>query len=385
MLKPSANVCSMAWRFPWSRLKADNQTTSLRTPAGDLLQIADMPASVAAAFGINASLTQVTRKDAMTLPVVKQGRAMIAGTIGTFPLRCARGVSPIARQLLEQPDPDTIRAWTLTWTVDDLLFAGVAWWYVLEYDTQRYPVRATRIAGNRLRLDPRDGKAYIDGAEIDPLRLKRFDGPDEGILITGARALRTAIRLEDAANRYALMDMPSGVLKDNRTSGASLTDTEINDLLTKWRAARSSYGTGYLNQALDYVPSQFNAQQLQLTEARQHMATELARLMSLDAPAVNAPQASSMTYDSGVAERRARIDTSFRAYMTAIADRLSLPDITPRGQTVTFDTSDYLRGDAGEAIDAAVAAVGGQAVMTVDEARARLLDMPPMSEGTPQQ
>lgn len=369
----------MAW-IPWRRLRADNQTTTLRTPNGDLMQIADMPASVAAAFGINASLTQVTRKDAMTLPVVKQGRTLIAGTVGTFPLVCRRGNDLVRRPLLEQPDPTTTRAWTITWTIDDLMFYGVAWWYVLEYDTQGYPQYATRVAGTRLRLDATAGRAWIDGVEIDPSRLKRFDGPDEGILVTGARALRTAIRLEDAANRYALMDIPSGVLKDTRP-GASLTDAEVTTLLTRWRAAREKYGTGYLNGSLDYVATQFNAQQLQLTEARQHMATELARLMSLDAPAVNAPQASGMTYDNGVAERRARVDTAFRHYMAAISDRLSLPDVTPRGQLVTFDTSDYLRGDAADAIAAAVEACGGP-VMTVDEARARLLDMPPITERT---
>ena len=58
-----------------------------------------------------------------------------------------------------------------------------------------------------------------------------------------------------------------------------------------------------------------------------------------------------------------------------IADRLSLPDVTPRGQTVRWDTSDYLRGDAAEAIAAAVQAAGAP-VMSIDEARWRLLDMP---------
>lgn len=379
MLNGSPNLCSMAW---WRRLKADNQTTRLRTPNGDLMQIADMPASVAAAFGINASLTQVTRKDAMTLPVVKQGRTLVAGTIGTFPLICSRGVHPVPRPLLEQPDPNTTRAWTITWTVDDLMFYGVAWWYVSSFDAQGYPLTSERIAGARLRLDYGQRKAYIDGTEIDPARLRRFDGPDEGILISGARALRTAIRLEDAANRYALMDMPSGVLKDTRPAGTNLKTDEVEALLKMWRDARALYGTGYLNSSLDYQPSQFNAQQLQLVEARQHMATELARLMGLDAPAVNAPQASGMTYNNGVAERRARVDIAFRPYISAIADRLSLPDVTPRGQTVAFDVSAYLRGDAADAIDAAVAAAGGKAVMSVDEARARLLDMPPM-EGTP--
>lgn len=369
---------AMAW-FRRQRVTAD--VAALPKNTGDVAQIADLPVSVALAFGINASATRVTRKEAMALPVVRQGRTLIAGTIGTFPLVCRRGRAVVVdRPLLTVLDPRTTRAWTITWTVDDLMFYGVAWWRVLTWDSFGYPTTAERVDHRRLFLDYASRQAYVDGQLVDPRHLIRFDGPDEGILTTGSRALRTAIRLEDAVNRYALMDVPAGVLKDTRP-GMTLTDEEITTLLTRWRTARAEYGTGYLNGSLDYVPVQFNAQQLQLVEARQHMASELARLMLLDAPAVNAPQASGMTYDNTVAARRGRLDTSFRFYLEALAGRLSMPDVTPRGQTVTFDTSGYLRGDAGEAITAAVQAAGGP-VMTRDEARDRLLDMPPQ-EDTP--
>lgn len=353
------------------RLTAATVTLPGSAPAS----ISSIPAEIAQAFGINTSLTAVTRKEAMSLPVVRQGRHMIAGTIGTFPLICERGDTPIRRDLLEQPDWTTTRGWTVTWTVDDLMFYGIAWWLVTARDSLGYPVRATRIARNRLQLDATSQTARVDGIPVNPSDLIRFDGPDEGILAAGVRALRTAIRLEDAVQRFAVLDVPTGVLKDTRP-GHALKQDEVDELLTRWSSARAKHNTGYLNGSLDYQPVAFNAQQLQLTEARQHMALELARLMGLDAGAVNAPTATgSVTYENGVAERRARVDQSFRQYMAPIADRLSLPDVTPRGQTVRWDTSDYLRGDAAEAIAAAVQAAGAP-VMSIDEARWRLLDMP---------
>jgi phage portal protein BeeE len=371
----------------WSRMirrrYAAADSATLR--GGDVAQIADLPASVALAFGVNAPIGSVTRAEAMSLPVIRQGRNLIAATIGTFPLVCervtSRGVTRIDRSALDQPDWSTTRAWTITWTVDDLLFRGYAWWRTLGRDSLGYPVRWERLDGRRVRIDYATGELYVDGVAVDPRDIVRFDGPDEGLLSHGKRALRTALRLEEAANRVALMDVPLGVLQDQRP-GMSLTPTEVDQLLSSWSTARARYNVGYLNGSVKYDELQHTAQEMQLVEARQHQARELARLMGLDASAVNAPTASGMTYQNGVAERRSRVDTAFRPYMAAIADRLSLGDITPRGQRVRFDTSDYLRGDAGEAISAAVAATGGP-VMSTDEARDRLLDMPPAATTVP--
>jgi phage portal protein BeeE len=173
------------------------------------------------------------------------------------------------------------------------------------------------------------------------------------------------------------MDVPMGLLRDTRTDGDNLTQTETDEILAKWRTARAQYGTGFLGKSLDYTPVQFNAQQLQLIEARQHQAVEIARLMNLTAGAVNAPDATGMTYKNGEAERRALRDTTLAHYLTAIAQRLSMPDVTPEGQRVDFDTSKWLRGDASEAVTSAVEACGGP-VLTVDEARAQFLDRTPM-------
>ena len=49
-------------------------------------------------------------------------------------------------------------------------------------------------------------------------------------------------------------------------------------------------------------------------------------------------------------------------------DRLSMPDVTPRGQAVRFDTSGFLRGTASDLADL-VQKLVPLGVLTADEAR----------------
>lgn len=353
---------------------------------GDVIQVADLPPDVAAAFGINLTTESVTRRQAMSLPTVAQGRMQIAGTIGTFPLVCTQTVAGrrtlVTRSLLSRPDPDATYQHTLTWTIDDLMFSGIAWWQITSRDTTRWPVTARRLHPSRVVVDVTRRQVRVDGDLVDPTDLIRFDAPHEGLLRIGARILRTALLLEEAVRRYAVMDIPIGNLKDTRTDGRPLTPDEIRERLQTWLDARRRSNTGWLSPNLEYQPVQFNARELQLVEARQHTAIELARLMNLDADAVNAPAASPMTYQNGVAQRRARLDMSLRHYMTAITDRLSMPDVTPRTQVVTYDVTGWLRGDEADQVNTATTAAGGP-VMTVDEARAAYLNLPIAQEAQP--
>jgi hypothetical protein len=352
--------------------------------SGDVAQVSDLPAEVAQAYGINTQLERITRAQAITLPPVAAARDCIAATIGTFPLVATRGTAEVARKLLEQPDPRTTRQWVITWLVDDLIFGPVAWWWVDTTDAQGFPETVHRIAPERITVQ-RGGVVVLDGTPLTAEQanhLIRFDGPDEGLLARGVVALRTGLMLEQAARKYAKGETPADVLRDTRPAGvgADLTTDEITTLLTNWRKARSLEGTAYLPRSLEHhVPNRTTAKELQLLEARQNTAVEVARLTKLDAAAVNAPLATGMTYANQGEVRRARLSTAYRPYLEAIAARLSMPDVTPRGHVVTFKTADWLLGDATERVTTAVAASGGP-VMTTTEARAMFLALPESPE-----
>jgi HK97 family phage portal protein len=82
---------------------------------------------------------------------------------------------------------------------------------------------------------------------------------------------------------------------------------------------------------------------------------------------INAESATS-TYSNVSAERRSLVDFSLRPYLDVIESRLSLDDITPRGQCVEFDLDDFLRGNPTERVDVLVKLLQA-GIITVPEAR----------------
>lgn len=366
-------------------LVRDAATSAVVLPEtqGDVAQAASLPADVAAAFGINLQSDRVTRDQAMTIPSMRRGRQIIAGTLGTAPLTCMRrraGKAPdcLDLPLFAQPDPNTTRAFMLTWTADDLLFHGVSWWLVLERGTDGFPTKARRVEPGRVSVDTASGKVRIDGQLVADRDVIRFDGPDEGVLKHGARTLRTALMLEEAVRRYARLDVPLGLIED---SLGHLEASEVQTLLDAWEVARQQRTTGYLPNGLSYKPTVFDATQVQLAEARAYQSAEIARLLNLPPSAVNAPSNDSLTYSTTESHRRELVDLTFAPFIAAIEQRLSMNDVTPRGTTVHVDLTAFLRGDLTSVLNAAKVGIDA-GILSAEEVRANWLNLPPIEESS---
>lgn len=360
------------------------------------LTLSALDPAIASAFGLNTASDHVSRREAMSVPAVRRARSIIAGTIGTFDWQQLRGDEVVSSPLLTQPDPNATAQWVYTWTVDDLMFGGVAWWFVTARDFRGYPVAAVRVARERVAVQFEGGRwrAYLDGREVPDRDLIRFDGPDEGILATGATTLRTAIMLEQATRRFARLDVPLGYLtpaegaKNLSTAPGSAglgeddDRSEVDLLLDTWEDARQSRTTAYLNTATRYETVQLDARQIQLAEAKQEQAAEVARMCNLPPRYVNAPQASGMTYATTEGDRRELYDLTLRQYATAIAQRLSMGDITPHGNRVAPDVLSWLQGDLKAVLDAGQVGIA-TGVLSPEEVRTRWLKLPAADIPTP--
>jgi phage portal protein BeeE len=366
------------WRTTARILTADTMV-SIPPWDGHTDQIATLPQEVAQAFGINTTTDSVTFDQAMSIPAVKAGFLSIAGKMGSVPLVCIReraGNDPerVNRPFLNQPDPTSTRAATVTDTVGDLLFYGLAYWWVMGRDFAGFPVAATRVHPSRVSLDASQETVRVDGVEVDWRNLIAFRGPDRGILYHGGRTLKTALLLEDAVRRYSSLDVPLGLITDD--TGAMLED-EVTVFLDSWEQARRSRTTGYLPVGLKYQNPGFNAQQVELSDARGFAAAEIARMLNLPASVVNAPTGDSLTYATTVDNARTLVDVTYAPYRAAVEGRLSMGDITPAGSTVFFDFADFLRGDLSTVIATGSAAVAG-GLMTADEVRQQWLHLGPL-------
>jgi HK97 family phage portal protein len=156
----------------------------------------------------------------------------------------------------------------------------------------------------------------------------------DGILQTGARTLTAALDLDRASSIAAATPMPSGVLKN---TGADLGESEVQGLLAAWRNARNNRSTAYLTSTLEFQPASFSPKDMMLNEAKQYMATEIARLMNVPAYYISADMNNSMTYANVQDERRQFVSLSLQPYISAIEARLSMNDITPSTQYISFD------------------------------------------------
>jgi HK97 family phage portal protein len=169
-----------------------------------------------------------------------------------------------------------------------------------------------------------------------------FYGLDEGLLNRAGRTIRAAHALEQAAETFAKEPVPLQVLKSN---GTNLPAERIAKLLESWRTARLTKSTAFLNADVELQALGIDPAKLQLNEARQYVALELARACNLPAYFVSA-EASSMTYSNSVSERRSLIDFSMKPILASIEQRLSMPDFCPSTGEIRFSLDEFLRSDA---------------------------------------
>jgi hypothetical protein len=187
-----------------------------------------------------------------------------------------------------------------------------------------------------------------------------------GWLSNGATAINTAAALEAATLNYSEYPMPTVILKN---TGADLPAAQVDLLLDAWEEARTNRASAYLNSSIEAKNMGWSARDLALVEARNESAIQIARLANLDPTWVGAAVAgSSMVYSNRVDLYRQLLDISLRPVMDNITHRLSMPDVTPRGHAVRFDTSGFLRGNAAD-LGALVSQLVPLDVLTPDEAR----------------
>ena len=323
---------------------------------------------------------RINRGDAMQVPAVARARNIICGTIGTLGLNAYNDVTYAkieGRSLLKQPDPALPLCTTITWTCEDILFHGHAFWYVLAVSPEDgRPTQARRIDPTRVTfttdLNTQEiiNGFYLDGYLVPPMgvgSLIMFSGMDEGILNRGGRTISTALKLEEAVQRMASEPNPTMVIKN---TGVDLPAEQVSSLLASWKQSRATRSTAYLSGPLDVQTFGYDAQQMELSSSRLNTASEIARLCNIPAWYLNAESASA-TYSNVSAERRSLVDFSLSPIMHAIEERLSMNDLTPRGQEVRFDLDDYLRGNPLEEIQVLTAMLDA-GLISIDEARAEM-------------
>jgi phage portal protein BeeE len=296
------------------------------------------------------------RNRAVSVPTINRARDLMASVIGCMPLRMYNEIwngdemekVPLApRSWLRRPDPTVPYQFIMSWTFDDLLFFGRAFWYITSRTADGYPASFTRLPAGSVTTQDMAGpvwfaqskQIYFQGGQLDPANLVQFLSPAQGLIYAAPGAIETALRLENARNRNATSAIPAGILK--QTGGEPLSAQELADLAASFNAARATNQTAALNEYLNYQETLTSPDKMLLIESSQYQSLECARLANVP-PYLVGVATGAYSYQSAEQARADLYMFGVKMYAEAIAETLSMDNVLPRGTYVEFDAENYL-------------------------------------------
>jgi hypothetical protein len=351
----------------------------------------DVPAEMRQGMIGGSIEPRISRSEALQVPAVLRARNLIAGTLARLPVHVRDKKREIvsATSLLDQIDRDVPNVVVFANTYEDLLFEGISWWRVTERNFQGFPTYCEHVGTSRVMIvgwsppvngvGPTGGKVYIDGRPIPDEDVIRFDSPNPPLLVHAARAIRTCLVLDTAASNYAKDPVPLGYFTPKEGLRPKEDDAAIQTLLNKWQQAVRRKVWGYIGAAWELKTLQFNAEQIQLAEQRQHAVLEIARAAGVD-PEDLGVSTTSRTYQNSEQRRQDLIDFTMAHYMAAVEQRLSMNDVLPRGYEAKVNLDGFLRADTKTRYEAHKIALDS-GFETVEEVR-ELEDRPNIRQNT---
>lgn len=297
------------------------------------------PLVIADVFGVD--VYPVTRAQAMRVPAIAKGRALICGMLARQPLM------KLVRDVRVDSDPWMYRstngvppAQRMLWTIDDLIFSSLSLWAV-ERGTRDQVTDAMRIPPDWWHVDD-DLQILINEQPVRQDSVVMFEGPQDGLLEIAADDIRAARAMSRAWASRVTSPVPLVELH-NTDPNSDLSGAEVTDLIESWESARKSGGaTGYTPAQIETkVHGQTSAELF--IEGRNASRLDFANYLNIPAALLEGSlSTASLTYSTTEGKRNELVDYSLRYWSNPIEARLSQDDVTPRGSRIAFDFTELL-------------------------------------------
>lgn len=291
----------------------------------------------------------LNRDTAIAIPALARQRHLICGVGARCPLRLVDttnyepGTPPPI--LAEQPEwltqgTNGVSAYhRMLWTLDDVIFHPFSVWAVERQGGRPAGeiLWAERVPTERWEVEDDTDRLIIDDRPVNEADVLILMGPHEGILQFGARALQRTIDNLDAAANAARN--PSAWLEIHYTGDEPLTPKAKAEVKADWAAARrGEHGGVALTGKFTELKEHGTHESHLLIEGRNADAVDVSRLVSSPAAMADATSAgASLTYETTSGRNVQFLDYGASLYMDAIAARLSMDDVSPKGQGIAFD------------------------------------------------
>ena len=293
---------------------------------------------------------------AMSVPSVTRAISLLSTVVSTLDLRSYtlqwtgqryEKLYIEGESWMTRPNPTEARNFTLSVTCRDLIMQGRAFWVVTSRYANGFPATFQWLPAANIETPNNVGPQWFgspgvvmfNGVELNISDVVCFLSGSQGIVYTGRRAVQCAIRLDQAAERFASNEIAAGYLQ--QTGGEPMSSEELGELAASWSSSRRENAIGALSEGITFTEFQSDPSKLQLCEGRAYSAKDLSRLMDIPAYLLAVDQ-SGMTYSNAQEARRDLIEFGARPLLHAIAERLSMDDVLPRGRHVEFDTEGYI-------------------------------------------
>lgn len=313
----------------------------LASPWAEPNSLDSLPPLIVSDMWPESESAPVTRAEAMSVPAVARCRNLICGTVARLPLYAERGGEKISPPIwLDRSDGEMSPYLRMLLTVDDLLFYGASLWRV-KRGADTAVIDARRVPFDRWNIE-HDGAISIDARPVASDEVVFMPGSHEGILRTGAAAIRHARTLLDAVAKAA--QTPAPQIELHQTNDAPLPRERAEEIRQTWIDARrgKNGGVAFTTSGIEVINHGAPIPEV-LNEGRNAAAIDIARICGVPAPMIDASiSGSSLSYTNTGSRMAELITFGLSPTMAAIAARLGMDDVSPRGTRIVFDTTETL-------------------------------------------
>lgn len=286
----------------------------------------------------------ISREAAIRIPAVSKARNLLVSTISRFPLLGLTGDDPLAQQpsFLYRTDSEVSPRERMAWTVDSMIFDGVALWATergaADGDSDRRPILAAEWVPPKL-WKITDGRVLINDRPVDDDEYILFNPPFEGLLNVGNRTLRGARDTELAWT--ARIKNPIFLTELRITDDSNLTQEEADAWAAAWlkkhTAGEPSFGMTPPGAQIE-THGEENGDSSMFLESRNAVRTDVGSFLNIRAAMLDGTTGvDSLTYTTKEGERNAFYEFDLPFWTGPIEDALSSDKVVPRGQRIRFD------------------------------------------------
>ena len=250
---------------------------------------------------------------------------------------------------MDQLDPKSTMNFVMSNLAMDIMMRGRAFLYVTSRSSATgRPLSFQWLPASMVTTLDQAGPQFFgqsnqvefNGVKLPTDDVIQFISGVQGFLFTGARTITTALKLDQAAERFASNEIAAGWLTVGENT-EQMSAEDLGELAASWRQARQTGAIGALAGGVTFNEFKSDPNKLQLLESRQYSSLEVSRQVGVPAYLLGIA-VGGYTYQNAQQARQDLYLFGAKQVLDVIQMTLSMTNVLPRNRFVEFDVDDYI-------------------------------------------